>query len=240
MTTSVQVSKPSISPKWGQRITATCLALLTAVTMMLTPVSAAQADPGGWHRVHHGSWQNGHGHKRHWKRHARENRQFRRQHNRAHHRHSQNYRSAHVNKGGLNGGHIIGGILGAVIGTQVGQGKGRPVAIIGGGLLGALIGGAVGNSMDHSDETRTQSVLESTPTGRSVEWTNPDSGATYTVTPTQTYDNGGTPCRDYTTWVFIDGYEEEAVGKACRYENGTWQAANNDHAALMASHRENK
>jgi|GEM_PF-955378 len=207
-----------------KRMTAIGVAILTAITVFLTPAAPAFADPGGWNRVSDGGWQRGQGHKRHWKKHQREQRHSNRAHNQAH----------NSSTGSLNGGHLIGGILGAVLGTQVGKGKGRAVAIIGGGLLGALIGGAVGQSMDDADHYRTQAVLETTPTGRSVEWTNPDSGATYTVTPTQTYDNGGTPCREYTTWVFIDGYEEEATGTACRDANGTWKTANSSQTEQVA------
>lgn len=210
------------------RLSAALVAVTIAAGSLLVPASPALADPPGW-KVRHAAWHsvgNAHAGERHW------NRKHKRHHRRAYndrHRH-QNNRS--LGASSLNGGHLIGGILGAVIGSQLGSGKGKAVAVIGGGLLGAVIGGAIGDNMDRSDHARTQTVLESTPTGRSVEWTNPDSGATYTVTPTKTYDGGaGAPCRDYTTWVFIDGYEEQATGTACRQPDGTWRTVSTSQAA---------
>ena len=66
--------------------------------------------------------------------------------------------------------------------------------------------------------------METAPTGRSVNWQNPDNGNQYTVTPTRTYrtaSNGD--CRDYDAWVFIGGYERKVTGTACRTPDGAWQ-----------------
>jgi surface antigen len=213
----------SAMTRFTARIAAALTALATAFTALAVPSAPAQADPPGWNTRHahaHGGWRVRHHDDRRWikRRHIRQG-AYDRGYDRGY-RHG----SARSAGSGLNGGHLIGGILGAVLGSQVGSGKGTAVAVIGGGILGAVIGGAIGDSMDRADHARTQTVLETTPTGRSVEWTNPDSGATYTVTPTKTYDNGaGAPCRDYSTWVFIDGYEEQATGTACRQADGTWR-----------------
>jgi len=124
-------------------------------------------------------------------------------------------------------GAVLGGGAGAIAGSQVGKGKGRDVAMVVGTLLGAALGGAIGNTMDQMDVVQTQRSLEGTQTGQSVSWTNPDSEAQYTVTPTRTFQNiQGQNCRDYTTIAMIDGKREELRGTACRQPDGSWKAAN--------------
>jgi len=122
------------------------------------------------------------------------------------------------------GGLIIGALLGAATGSQFGKGKGRVAAVLTGTVLGAVIGGNIGQSMDRQDHVKVQKALETSQTGRSVNWNNPDNGNQYTVTPTRTYrtaSNGD--CRDYDAWVFINGYERKVTGSACRKPDGTWQ-----------------
>jgi surface antigen len=128
-------------------------------------------------------------------------------------------------------GTVVGGVLGGVLGSNVGQGKGQTAGIIGGTLLGALLGSEVGKSMDATDrmmsERTAQRSLESSPTGTSSSWSNPDSGHRGTVTPTNTYRNASNQdCRDYETTVYIDGREETATGVACRQPDGTWAMQN--------------
>jgi len=140
------------------------------------------------------------------------------------------YRTYHTSGTGISnetGGRLIGAVLGAVVGSQFGKGKGKLVAVAGGTLVGALIGGEIGSRMDANDRARSQQVLESVPTGKTVNWVNPDTGASYEMTPTNTYrDANNVDCRDYTTWVFIDGYEEQVHGTACRAADGTWLPMN--------------
>lgn len=122
------------------------------------------------------------------------------------------------------GGLIIGALLGAATGSQFGKGNGRVAAVLTGTVLGAVIGGNIGQSMDRQDHVQVQKALETSRTGRSVVWNNPDNGNQYTVTPTRTYRtarNGD--CRDYDAWVFIGGYERKVTGTACRKPDGTWQ-----------------
>lgn len=122
------------------------------------------------------------------------------------------------------GGLIIGALLGAATGSQFGKGNGRVVAVLTGTVLGAVIGGNVGQSMDRQDHSKVQKALETSRTGRSVVWNNPDNGNQYTVTPTRTYRTAANgDCRDYDAWVFIDGYERKVKGTACRKPDGTWQ-----------------
>ena len=127
-------------------------------------------------------------------------------------------------------GQLLGGLLGAALGglagSQIGKGDGRTAAIIGGVVLGGLVGGSIGDTMDRVDQAQTSRVLETSPTGTAVSWVNPDTGANYTVTPTQTYRLNGQDCRDFTTWGVIDGYEEQLHGTACRTDDGRWASIN--------------
>jgi surface antigen len=129
-----------------------------------------------------------------------------------------------INKQGV--GAVTGGILGGVLGNQVGGGNGRIAATIGGTLLGAYLGGSIGKSMDDVDRMKMNSALETTRTGQTTSWANPDSGNNYTVTPTKTYHSAGRPCRDYTTIGVIGGKRQTIYGRACRQADGTWQAKN--------------
>ncbi len=123
-------------------------------------------------------------------------------------------------------GTLVGVGSGAFIGSQIGSGTGQLAAVAIGSLLGGYIGGNIGQQMDELDRYRTQSVLESTPTGKTVGWQNPDSGVQYNVTPTQTYESTSGPCRDYTTEAIIDGRPEVLHGTACRQNDGDWYAMN--------------
>ncbi|WP_321528648.1 RT0821/Lpp0805 family surface protein [Sedimenticola selenatireducens] len=123
-------------------------------------------------------------------------------------------------------GTVLGGIAGGILGNQVGGGSGRTAAIIVGTLAGAYIGGSIGQQMDDNDRYRSQQALESNPINRTSSWRNPDSGNSYQVTPTRTYETASGPCREYTTEAVIDGRTETVYGTACRQPDGTWQAAN--------------
>jgi len=126
------------------------------------------------------------------------------------------------------GGTLIGGIAGGLLGSKFGKGSGQLVATGVGALAGALVGGHVGQSLDEYDrEMMTRSshqALEFSPTGRSVEWNNPDSGNSGMITPTRTYKStAGLYCREYSQEVFIGGQRELAYGEACRQPDGNWK-----------------
>lgn len=123
-------------------------------------------------------------------------------------------------------GTFVGAGSGAFIGSQIGSGGGQLAAVAIGTLLGGYVGGNIGQQMDDLDRYRTQSALETAPTGRTVGWQNPDSGVNYNVTPTRTYESNSGPCRDYTTEAIIDGRPEVLHGTACRQNDGTWYAMN--------------
>jgi surface antigen len=120
-------------------------------------------------------------------------------------------------------GAVIGAGLGGLLGSRFGHGGGRTAAIIGGSMLGGLLGGAIGSSMDETDQLRAAHALEYNRTSQPSSWTNPDSGAEYTVTPTRTYRAASEDCREYSTEVFIDGQRDVVYGTACRRSDGTWR-----------------
>lgn len=127
-------------------------------------------------------------------------------------------------------GTIAGAAIGAIAGSNVGGGKGNIAAIAVGTLAGAWVGSEVGKSLDRADiaymNQTTQRSLETSRTGAASSWTNPDSGASGTVTPTRTVEKSGTVCREYTQTVTIGGKTEEAVGTACRQADGSWKIVN--------------
>lgn len=126
------------------------------------------------------------------------------------------------------GGTVLGGLAGGLLGAQVGKGEGKLIATGIGALAGAMVGGSIGQSLDEHDKLMmlrsSRQALEFSPTGRAVEWRNPDTGHYGSVTPTQTYRNtDGQYCREYTQDVVIGGERQKAYGKACRQQDGTWK-----------------
>ena len=120
-------------------------------------------------------------------------------------------------------GMVIGGILGGVLGSQVGHGDGTTAAIIVGTMIGGAIGGSVGKSMDDVDRLKTNHALDTVRTGVPSQWKNPDSGNTYAVVPTKTYETNSGPCRVYTIDAMIGGKPEKVYGTACRQPDGSWK-----------------
>lgn len=122
-------------------------------------------------------------------------------------------------------GVLTGGVLGGVVGSGVGHGK--PGAIVAGSVIGALIGGAIGSAMDTQDRHQAYHALEHNHTREPHAWRNPDTGNSYTVTPTRTYETrAGQYCREYQTDAVIDGRRDRVYGAACRQPDGSWQAVN--------------
>ena len=124
---------------------------------------------------------------------------------------------------GALGGAAVGGLIAGAAG---GGGAGIAAGVIGGGLLGGL----VGNVLDERDRRlaaqATHRALETTPSGKSVPWNNPDTGHAGTVTPVHTYQTpSGAYCREYETTITINGRPERSYGRACRQPDGSWQIA---------------
>lgn len=121
---------------------------------------------------------------------------------------------------GAFGGAAFGGLIAAAAG-------GGGAAIAGAVIGGALLGGLAGNMLDQRDKRMAaeaqQRALESAPTGTPVAWNNPDSGHSGSITPTKTYQSGGTYCREFQSDVIIDGKPDKAWGTACRQPDGSWK-----------------
>ncbi|MGE5505136.1 MAG: RT0821/Lpp0805 family surface protein [Actinomycetota bacterium] len=135
---------------------------------------------------------------------------------------------------GLNkttGGAVLGGIGGGLAGSQFGHGSGKLAATAAGTILGALVGGSVGSSLDRADEMYAnragQQAFESAPTGRSIAWSNPDSGHSGQIVPTRTFEpQPGQYCREYQQTVMVGGQQQQSFGTACRQPDGSWKVVN--------------
>jgi surface antigen len=121
-------------------------------------------------------------------------------------------------------GSAAGAALGGLLGTQFGKGSGNALATLAGVVGGALAGGYIGRSMDPTDQACVGQTLEHTPTNQTVAWRNPDNGASYWVTPTQSYQGpNGDPCRAYITQAVVNGTTQRMENAACRQGNGSWR-----------------
>ena len=128
-------------------------------------------------------------------------------------------------------GSVAGGIIGGLAGSQIGKGKGQLMATAAGSVLGFILGKEIGASLDKVDQLYAKKTaseaLETNPTGETSSWTNPDSGNSGTITPTQTsYLASGEPCREYQQSVTVDAETHQTTGKACRNEDGIWYIVN--------------
>jgi len=120
-------------------------------------------------------------------------------------------------------GMLIGAIAGGILGHQVGGGSGQVLATMIGTVAGAAIGGSIGRTMDDYDRMNAAAALENVRTGVPSTWVNPDTGYEYVMTPTNTYDSGTGPCREYTLDATIGGKTEQIYGTACRQADGSWK-----------------
>ncbi|GIK96836.1 MAG: hypothetical protein BroJett029_10450 [Alphaproteobacteria bacterium] len=127
-------------------------------------------------------------------------------------------------------GMVLGGVLGAVAGSQVGDGTGQVVATAAGTLLGAWLGGSIGRSLDEKDRQTAyqtdQEALENNEDGESSSWSNPDTGASGSTTPTDSFQTAQGTCRTYEKTIINDGKAEQTTGKACRNSDGLWVEVN--------------
>jgi surface antigen len=134
-------------------------------------------------------------------------------------------------------GMLIGGTLGALVGATTSYSRHRDwyrggdgystAAIVIGALAGAAIGGAIGRHMDDLDRQYAGYALENVRTGVPSTWRNPDTGYEYEITPTETYESGSGPCREYVLEAMIGGEKETIYGTACRQADGSWKMRQN-------------
>ncbi|OEU68713.1 MAG: hypothetical protein BA863_03845 [Desulfovibrio sp. S3730MH75] len=112
----------------------------------------------------------------------------------------------------------IGALAGATIGALTFNNKASGAAI--GGGIGLLMGYIVGNEWDKSDEKKVEKSLEHSKSGETTSWKNPDTGKSYTASPSPAYVNQNKLCRDVT--ITEDG-GEQIMAKACRGDDGVWR-----------------
>ena len=125
-------------------------------------------------------------------------------------------------------GAIAGAAVGGLLGGQLGEGSGKTVAAVAGALLGAWAGSHVANSLSQQDkvyyEKASVQAAEVVPVGQTVQWYNPESGNSGTITPTREgQTNAGAYCREFQQTVTIDGETQRAYGTACRQPDGSWK-----------------
>ena len=97
-----------------------------------------------------------------------------------------------------------------------------------GALLGAFAGNEIGKSLDKSDHIALENAGEqarTAPIGKTIDWSNPKSGNSGTVTPIREgrHTGRGNYCREFKQTVTIDGRTKEAFGVACRQPDGSWK-----------------
>lgn len=132
--------------------------------------------------------------------------------------------SADAQKIGTTAGAVLGGVAGAKMGT----GSGKSISAGLGAVFGAWLGKVLGKTLDEMDQEQAnqsaQETMETAEVGQTTTWSNPDSGASGTYTPTSDpATNQDSLCRNFESSVMIDGEEEQATGRACRQEDGTWK-----------------
>ena len=112
-------------------------------------------------------------------------------------------------------GTVAGGAIGALLGSTIGDGRGAVWATAAGAIGGALVGSHIGKRLDARDHQAmskaTYSALENTRSNTKTTWSNPDSGNSGSVVPTNTFEMAdGSYCREYISMVEIEGKTETA------------------------------
>lgn len=120
-------------------------------------------------------------------------------------------------------GTMTGALAGGLVGSTIGQGGGKILAVGAGALAGAYLGNMIGKNMDETDKLKTQMAIEQNKSNQTSSWTNPDTGAKYTVTPKKAIKHASQYCREYTMTATIDGKQEKTYGTACRQSDGSWK-----------------
>lgn len=115
-------------------------------------------------------------------------------------------------------GATTGALAGAAIGALTFNNKLLGAAV--GAGVGAMVGYIIGNEWDKHDEQQVQQTLESGKSGQPTSWTNPDTGASYSATPSPAYTQDSRVYRDVTIKDEKSG--EEVKAQAWRDDQGVW------------------
>lgn len=119
------------------------------------------------------------------------------------------------------GATVAGAAAGGLLGAAAFSGPNAWIGILGGALVGGIVGNQIGQYMDRQDAARAQAVYVSE-SGRG-QWTNNQTGYTYTIKPVKTYHKKERYCREYQTTATIGGRSRNVYGTACRMPDGSWK-----------------
>lgn len=99
-------------------------------------------------------------------------------------------------------------------------------AAFGGSVAAPLVTNVIGARMDMVDQNCVGRILEFAPDSRRVYWRSPDTGITYAVVPTRTFQNPvGAYCREFHTSANNGAQLQQMHGLACRRPDGAWRAS---------------
>jgi surface antigen len=134
-------------------------------------------------------------------------------------------------------GALVGGAAGGLLGSQVASGDTQIATALAGTVIGAYLGYEIARRLTAEDKTQlataTEDALRTPEPGEPVEWENPESGNSGTVTAGDVYvrpaaatTESPRPCRDVEqTIVLADGTSERVSATACQTEDGAWELA---------------
>lgn len=116
----------------------------------------------------------------------------------------------------------VGALSGALIGSLLSGDK-----LIGAGIgagIGLALGYIIGNEWDKSDQRKLNNTLETSPSGTTTTWRNPDNNTLYQATPQAAYEQDDRIYRDVTIQATNENGEQETVqATAYRQSDGTWR-----------------
>lgn len=128
--------------------------------------------------------------------------------------------STQDNQGGAMIATLLGAAAGALIGSKVGDGRGTTMAMVLGGIAGAYLANTLYTKLSQQDQNthleHREYALRQVPDGKSINWSNPDSGAAGRIGPVATYENNaGEGCRDIEEVIVVDGQEQTIKSSHC-------------------------
>ena len=92
-----------------------------------------------------------------------------------------------------------------------------------GAFTAAGLGSVAARAMDKTDRSLAARALETVPSGQSANWRNRETGDSFVLTPTRTFEQLGATCREFTVRVEVGGRADSAFGSACRSDDGSWR-----------------
>jgi len=102
-------------------------------------------------------------------------------------------------------------------------GRGASGATLVGGFPGAALGSVAARALDEGDRRQVAAALSAAPIGQSTAWRNRETGDSFTVTPTRSFETQGAACRDFRIEATVGGRLDGIAGSACRQDGGDWR-----------------